>query len=579
MDKAEQEMLAEMLAAEMEEFDPGTRREPEEPKLWTPRLNATQQLIFDDGAENIMAYGPKYTGKSIGCEHKVTRHCYEEWDALAWVLGNSYRTLALGVCHDLTTLVLPAWKEGNRQPLFLYDADGELIENPHADELMDDGIGLEYSGWKTDPHTKDLYLKIKNKFGGYSRIQVISIQHAVEVEDKVKGPAPSMVYLEESTNCQSREYFKWPRLQLGRRRGIIGPQQYLMSCNPEGPSNWVYHWGWESCVAKASDPRSRVWPHDPVKPGIRRSGKYSVYFVPYLENRHNVKKENREAVEEELKHDDIERRRLIGGEWVERPSGEALFKQQFDAGRHIHGDAEKKRGLVPVPGHPIVVSMDWGSRSVGIVFSQMIETDEGTLHLVFDEITYYLEMVKTSHLAGAIMEKMRFWNEWLRGELKGENDDESDSPPETPDKLASWCFWFITGDDATTNYNPTSGSIEARDLEDKMREKIEEDPQRYAGIREPQFRGCPRPRDSVGKRVDLIAEELMENRFAASALCEGVRGMFFHLIRDDEKPSHPAKGNRWIHIFDGLSYAVFYRRFILGRPFYDLEAEPAVALA
>ena len=577
--KAESEMLAEMLAAEMEEFDPGVRGVSKEVVPWTPRLNKTQEVVFNDGTRTIIMYGPKFSSKSIGCDHKVVRHCYEEWDALAWVLGNSYRTLALGVCNDFTTLVLPTWHEGNRYPLFI-EGEGELTPHPQAGELMDEGIGLEYDGWKIDSHTKDSYMKIRNKFGGWSRIQIISIEHAAEVESKVKGPAPSMVYLEEGSDCKGRAYYKWPMLQLGRRRDIVGPQQFLISANPKGPSNWLYDLGWKTCVVPASDPNSRVWPHDPVIPGIRRSAAVAVYFVPYSENRHNVTKENQEAVEEELRHDDIERRRLILGEWIDRPSGEALFKNEFSEAEHIRGVLEKKRGLSPVEGYPIVVSMDWGKRSLGIVFQQLIETEEGTFHIVIDEISYYQELIKTSRLAVAILEKMRYWNEILREDHGWTPENSARDRANRPLNVPSWCFWFIAGDDATTNFNPTSGSIDARDLEDQMRLKIEEEPERYLGI-DPNIHinGCPRPKDSIGKRVDIVAEELIEKRVVISALCPGVRGMFFHLERDEENPSQPKKGNRWIHIFDGLSYAVFYRRFRLPGGFYNFEQGGAVEVA
>ncbi len=109
-----------------------------------------------------------------------------------------------------------------------------------------------------------------------------------------------------------------------------------------------------------------------------------------------------------------------------------------------------------------------------------------------------------------------------------------------------------------------------------MQRILEEEPLRYYGIETPIIRGCPRPKDSIGKRVDIIAENLMSEMAVVSVLCPDIRGMFLNLSRDKENPSHPAKGNRWIHIFDGYSYPNYYRRFVLGGGFYNIEEGSAV---
>ncbi len=559
------EVLASMLAAEVEPepFDPG-KKGREKKIAWEPLHGPTQRKIFRDRADIVGGCGEKYTGKSIVMADKVIAHCYSEWDALAVIIGNSHRALAEGICHDLTTFSLPRWRDGNQQPLYIMDGQN-LVENPKAGEKLDAGIGLEFTAWKTDPNNKDLYLKIKNKFGGWSRIRVISIPYGNMVEDRVKNLNASLYYLEEATNCDGPEFFLFPSMQLYRRRDIVGPQQFLFSCNPEDPANWVHKWMYEDVVVGKDEP-GRDYPEDPEKPGIRRDISVSFYYLHYEENKHNVSQKNREMLMKNLRANPILRARLVDSKWIAMPSGEAIFKNEFSEGRHIRGDLEKMRGITPIPGFPIVISMDWGPRSVGIVFNQIIDAKDGTLHIVFDEITYHLEMVKTRRLAVGLLEKMRFWNEWLR-EKKADQD-------------RAWSWWFITGDDTTTTFNPESGSINARDLEDHMKAAISDDDSgRYRGILVPRLRGCPRPRDSVGKRVDLIAEELMEDRLIISAHCQGVRGMFFHLERDPDDPSKPKSKNRWIHIFDGLSYAVFYRRFVLVDGYYNFDARPAFSVA
>lgn len=561
-----QAMLAAELGAEMDAapFDPGVKG-PEAPrKKWRPYHGPTQTLIMNDASDVVGACAEKGTGKSIVCADKIIAHCHSEWDALYVILGNSHRALAEGICHDLTTFSLPRWKDGNREPLFNEDASGSLVENPRAGELMDQGIGLEYTAWKCDPNNKDLYLKIRNKFGGWSRIRVIAVPYGEMVQARVTNLNASGFYLEEATRCDTSAYYVYPSMQLGRRRGIKGPQQFLFSCNPDDPEHWVHKWMYVDVVVGASDP-GRVWPHDPEKPGIRRDIDVAFYYLPFQENRRNIPKRYRETLAKTLKANPILKARLMDGKWIAMPAGDALFKSEFSERRHIKGDVEKKRGLVPIPGHPIVVGMDWGARNFGLVFRQIIESEEGPFETSFDSISFYQEMHKTAHLARAILEKMRFWLLWLRAD--------------TEDERSNWSWWFITGDDATTNYNPESGSIHARDLEDHMRKIVEQEPQRYAGINIPRIRGCPRPKDSVGKRVDLVAETLMSDMTATSALCEDVRGMFFHLARDKDNPSHPQKGNRWVHVFDAYSYPTYYRRFVLAKGFYNYKEGAAFSVA
>lgn len=586
------QMAAEMAditgaATDRTPFDPGTKSAPAKARPWEPLQMPTQRKMFRDQSDVVGGCGEKNTGKSLGAIDKIIAHCYSEFDALFIIIGNSHRALAEGVCNDLVTFSLPRWRDGNREPPFLRQG-GILVPNPRAGELIDNGIGLDFTPWKADPNNKDLFLKIRNRFGGWSRIRVIAIPYADMVQARVTNLNASGVYLEEATRCDGPDYYTWPSLQLYRRRGIKGAQQYLFSCNPDqpcanddefkDPKKWVYRWMYKDAVVGKNDP-GRDWPDDPEKPGIRRHPEVAFYYLPYRENEHNVSPKNRQILERTLKANPAARERLLKGRWVAEPKEDALFKGTFSPQTHMKGDFEKKRGLSPVPGYPIVIGLDWGAQSIGSVFKQIIETKDGPYKISFDELSFYHEMHRTRELARAFLEKMRFWNEMLRDERGWDpetnvRDERGELPP-----MPSWCFWFIAGDDATTNYNPESGNIHARDLEDHIRTILEEEPERYVGIDPPTIRGCPRPKESKAKRVEITKEDLMTDMTVISELCVGLRGMFFHLPRDKENPSHPAANNRWVHIFDGYSYPDYYRRFVLPGGFYNFNEEHAVEVA
>lgn len=556
------DLLAQMLQAE-EEDDPNDSGERHEAtkKEWLPILNPTQQELWDDPSDVIGACGPKFSGKTSGLLDCIVRHCYLEWDALFWIIGNNAAALGEGPCSDLVKFILPRWRDGNVEPPYMR-VKGLLVPNPKAGQQIDNGIGLEYLRWRFDAQTKHPIMRIKNQFGGWSRIRVISIPHPDLIDERVRGPAPSGVYLEEATKCKGKAYYTYPQLQLYRRRDIVGPQPFLFSCNPEGPENWVYEWMYKDVVVSPDLPGNN-WPNDREEPGIRRRKNVSFRFVPYEENAHNVSQKNREILEDTLKNDATLTARLRDGKWISVPSGDSIFKDEFTEAQHIRGEYKEDKegvvqrsvGLTPNPGYPLVIGYDLGNRSVGISFQQIIEAEPGPFLLIFDELCYHKEFIASRRLARAMLEKLVFWNNWLR---------EHDNNPD-----ASWSVWHIAADDATTVYRPDTDSVDSKNMELYTTEIIASDPERYRGIEPFLIRGCPRPPGSREKRVDLMAEAMVDGRFMCSALCPWHRQMLLHLEVDPDAPSTP-KRSKWLESFDASTYPMMYRHLRLPGGFYDL---------
>lgn len=517
------------------------------------------------GAHSFLANG-LINHNTIGFAEKIIRHCYEEWNALYTIIGTSADALKDGICDDLTSFVIPQWRDGNREPRFLRE-NGILVPNPRAGELIDSGMGLEATHWRQDNQTKHIFIKIRNRFGGWSRMKVISIPYPQMIDERIRGPAPSGIYLEEATKCRSNAYVKFPILQLERRRDIVGPQQFGFTCNPEDPDNWVFKWMYKEVVVGADQP-GRNWPRDPEQPGIRRRANVSFYFVDYRENAHNVSQKNIQLLEDELASDPILHTRLVKGRWISYPSGDALFKNEFSEARHMRGKAPSDKGhggqgLLPILGYPIVLGYDFGQRSHGTSFQQVIETSEGPFIYIFDELCYHRKMIKSGRLAHAMVEKLHFWNEWLREKAE--------------DQRLAWCVWHVAGDDATTVYRPGSDSVDAKDMQDKTRAIIEAEPERYRGIEPFLIRGCPRPPLSVSKRTDLFAEAMIDNRILVSQLCPWHRGMFFHLEADKDSPSEP-KRSKWLETYDAATYPSLYQHLVLPGGFYDAATDDLVSV-
>lgn len=500
--------LAEELGDQIESSDAPPPPSGEAPATteagWSPDLNPTQQEIFDDPSPNILGHGEKGSGKTIGFAHKIVRHAYENNNALVLIIAPSMRTGNEGIWHDIDTLVLPAWR---------------------------DGMELEYTGSKLDPYTKDRHRWIKNRFGGWSKLLLMSIPHASMVENRIKGPAPSMVYVDELTNCEGTEYYKYPAAQLGRRRDIEGPQQYCASCNPEGPSHWVYKLFWDEASIKDAETKE-PWTDENGgrmgKDGICRDPDYAVYHVPFTENAHRVPPGYLARLEKIFRTDPIERRRLIGGEWIDRPTGNGLFKDWFNGVIHVRGDAKNGTGLRPTPGFPIIVGYDLGPMWPSITFVQLIPTKSKAVWVVFDEIDYHGKRTLYRRLAMEVIDRMRHWKNLIGFDFS---------------------YMHITDESAVNQWRAGGeGSYDAYDFEREYNKVIKE----FSG-QQMKLIGCPKGKGSVSARVRLLQSKLYSEEIFISATCQNTRNMLMFLEDDPDNPGHP-KRSKHIHKFDSLTY-------------------------
>lgn len=433
------------------------------------------------------------SGKSIGLEHKLVRHCYENWDALGLIITPSIRTGKFGVIHDLETLVLPAWEEG---------------------------IGLDWIPSKLDPNTKDRVLKIGNQHGGWSTILQISIPYEEAIASRIKGIHPSFVLADELTDCDGRGYFTLVSAQMNRRRNIQGPQQYTASCNPKGPSSWVY----------------QVFIEEPIDPKTgERDSNFSVYHVPFSENAHRPEmKGYLETLERAMKNDPIERARLIEGKWIERPTGEALFRNHFIIERHVIGSAKDNTGLVPMRGYPCIVGYDLGQVYSAAVFMQLVPTENGNVWIVFDEVIHLNEKILYRNMAAEIVERILDWNKALSAKLP----------------------WVHLADDAAVNqWRPGgSGSFDSWEMEREFNRAA-----LLHGLAEMRIKGVPKGPGSVSSRVRLVQGLLTNDSLLVSATCPATRDMLLMIegCKDDAlKPKRTSAGH--IHVFDAMSYPVLF---------------------
>lgn len=509
-------------------------RPPDDPRYrpkkrgWMPDLNPTQLEIFNDASPIVCAYGPKGTGKTWAVSQRVIRHCYDYKNALVEIIALRAAVLGEGMCHDMEIDILPEWERG---------------------------IGLEHTPWKLDNISKDRHMWVKSRHGTWSKIVAISIPHAAFIKERIKGPAPSMVVLEEASDMASRDYYTFPALQLKRRTRFSGPQQMLMACNPKGHDNWVFKFLWEEEVDDVGGVPDMK---DREKPGIKRSPGTHVYFVGLEENKKRLSADYLTHITHILQHDPVERQRLIEGLWVDAPAGEALFKEWFNRGRHVRGDAEKQMGLLPLLHHPIIVGYDPGPVNMCITIKQCIETAAGPMWLIYDCIFAYRKRMDYRAVVSMLLNKLAYWNRRMEFQFKSIH---------------------ISDDQALTQSN-THGSTYARDFYDYSKELIMANPERYAGLEPIRMKACPKPPDSIRDRMRLTVDLLAADppMLLVSATCKPIISAFEQLLHEDGDLLMPKDPSKWKHAIDAPSYCFYHRRYLQPRGYEEPGNESSVTV-
>lgn len=454
---------------------------PSFPKLgqWWPDLNPVQRQLFDCPCRYVLAYGEKGSGKSVGVLDKAVRHCYEEENALAVLITPSLRTAREGAAYELETLILPQWANG---------------------------IGLEHSPFKMDPVTKDRICWIGNDYDGWSKMVLMSLPYAEVVEPRMKSMSPSFIFIDELTECSSRDYFTYSAAQLGRRAGIRGPQQFYAATNPAGPSHWVYKAFFEEPVA-------------------RDSKDFKVFHVPISDNERRLPAGYVDHLKELLKYDPVAYAQLINGDWIDRPTGDSLFANYYHPTRHFRGDPLTNSYLTPFPNFPVQVGYDLGSVYHAVVFLQALPIEGGIAWVVFDEICYLKDRITFKLIVRDVLERMKFWKETVNSPLQ---------------------FEHISDTTALNVWRPSAGgSYDALEIERLSGGQI-------------RMRGSPKGKGSVEARVTLLQNKLFADQILVSVNCHHVHQMLLGLEADPKNPGKPRR-SRHLHVFDALTYPLFTR--------------------
>lgn len=166
----------------------------------------------------VLASGPRYSTKTVGCLHCVADHAWRtDRGNVAMVSVSQSAGLDSGVWEDLVGVVLPQW--------------------------IASGSGMK---WVKKPFTANVTKKptciVSNQHGNQTKIQLDSLKYEHEVEERFKNKRYSMMYVTELSNFARRKtYDIWGEclrmLHLKEEDHL-----FLADTNPadEGEESWIY---------------------------------------------------------------------------------------------------------------------------------------------------------------------------------------------------------------------------------------------------------------------------------------------------------------------------------------------------
>lgn len=470
---------------------------------WRPSLNKpTQHKAFHDRKSKFKLYdGPRGSSKSYGAMHEAIDHAFNNDRAIVLIITQTSSQAAEGGTQfKLSELNLPEWGAPPEGSDTLTWKDGSPVR----------GIGLEYSDVRYDATTRKPFVYVANRYGTLSKIVFISMPVDSKIANRVKGYEPSFAVVDEAQNFASNDVFKYLIQQLGRHPFAKGNQQAIFCCNPDGPSHWLYKKFFEEPI----DEDTGEW-----------DDRYARYFFPISENIDNLPPDYYDNVLAAVKGDPIEEARMLRGEWVDAPDGEALFGGQFSKELHVRGDAYKNVGLVPSTDFPILVGYDLGPAHSSIHFLQYLIGNDRSIWTVVDELNFVDKRLPYFRIVPQLLKRMDYWDARCKHSF----------------------HWEHISDDSAFNQLRPDGSLDHRTFEQLSGGRIKMKP-------------APKGKGSVATRARILMDLLVSEDILVSATCTRTVDMFHFLQSEKPKGSYDPdarmkpKRSKHLHVFDSLTY-------------------------
>lgn len=486
---------------------------------WYPKLFDRQLEVFNATGRALLVCGPRKSGKTIACLHKIVRHLWEVPDARVAMFSKTIKNAKEGgTWMDLHRMIIPEWVKAK-------------IGLRYTTETSKGVPGPKQSGDSRTP-----YFRIRNAHGGESELMLFSLDYDDNIETQMKETRFSMIYFSELSKFLSRKVLSAALPQLRMPNIPYELHQWISDTNPaeEGDQSWIYKvWYVEknqsyeqycdSCKREQVPAQSQE---------LFEKFKRSLELIeirpeenPFLDPRELDELKVNSSYDIGIYSRDVE------GKWVYGEGDSSRhFRSKFKDHLHIIGDCDdpdesKWKMLNPFEQtFELITGWDLGETNhAAVIFEQRMIGNVSHFFILDEQLTLseeisneeftldFMQLIEgLEHNAGRQFDLRRSWSD----------------------------------NSSTGRYSATGDTFPYLQVYAASKQRI-------------YLQGVPKPHHSIKVRVRLVKFLLHQNRIHVSAHCRHTIHMFKNLKKGKTEDSYVVRDSEGdIHIFSALSYAL-----------------------
>lgn len=487
--------------------------------LWQPSMAPKQVDIFNCDWRYLLVSGPRLSGKSVGCMHRIIRHMWETDGAAVAVFSRTIKAATtMGSYHLMINRLIPEW------------LDADLVsEYGYKFQYATDGEPRMEGATRTHTFT------IQNYYGTTSSLYLFSLDYDQDIAAKVRNTMFSMFYFIELDNFKTRDVFTITKAQLRMMPKIpFGKHQWIGDTNPadDGDASWIH---------------KLFYQHDTGPEKDLAFTKYIKVIEVFIEDNTFLDQETVDDLKSSYAHDPDLYARYIEGKWT-RATRDCHFSDVFLPNIHVRGDVSSAipdNWQIIVPTETCIeLSSGWDAgqvnHSLHIASKRCI--GDNMAYDFIDELWALDRQISVADITYTFMERMDYWEQLLK-DMYGRT------------KIL-WRHW---SDSSALDYRAAAGAPE---------EKI------VARISDGRIllRGIAKPRGSVLKRIEMVRRLLFENRLFVSAQLTHTIDMLHGLKKPKTRTEMIVYNDPLKHSFDSFSY------LLSGEEPMDLNSRPNMVM-
>lgn len=366
-----------------------------------PNLSPKQLDIFNAfNVRYLLVSGPRRSGKTLGCAHKIARHCFDTPKGkcrvaiFAKLLKQAQEG---GVWTDLTEIVIPEWQ-----------AQGFLkyLRPP-----------------KVDGQTRTMYFDVQARDGGASRVMLNSLQHDSDAETVLRSRRFSMIFFSELSLFEDRNVFTTATESL-RVPGLpYNRHSFMADCNPapDGEDSWIYDTWWRQRMMEGF-PEGCETPEQQEQ-WRQYQSELGLIEVMITDNPYLSKEEIASLIYKYRAMGPDVYARMIEGKWV-RASAEGFFANIFNPDIHVIGNVKSPAKdewecLLPQENtDTIYTSFDLGDRNSSVIFADKARDGNGnSIWYGIDEAIILDKQIDLADYVELVISMMEKWEKFLGRKL------------------------------------------------------------------------------------------------------------------------------------------------------------------